>query len=467
VRLRGQLAAVALVAIATGIGAAARAHLAAPDFVMLYLLAIAVAAVRLGRGPSLVASALSVLSYDFFFVPPFHTFAVADARHWLTFATMFVVALIISALTLQVRRHEREALERERRTAALYSLSRAIGSAPGAEQAAAAISRHASETFGAGAAVVFDGAAVPSQGATCLPMRAGDQVLGTLVLQPAVSGDPEQRRLAEAFAAQAALGLERARLAEAARAAELRARTEEMRSSLLSAVSHDLRTPLGAITGAATTLRDAEAAIDPAQRAELVDAICVEAARLERLVANLLEMTKLESGALEVKREWVPLEELVGSALNRLEPELEGRPVRLAIPGELPLISADPVLLEQVFFNLLDNATKHTPPGTALEISARAAGGALEVEVSDRGPGLTPGTEARVFEKFFRRARGGAPGAGLGLSICRAVVEAHGGTISAANRDGGGATFRLALPFPAEAPELPPDLRPASEGPAR
>lgn len=344
------LATVALVALATGLGALAGEHFAAPDFVMLYLLAIVVAAARFGRGPSLLAATLSVLAYDFFFVPPFHTFAVADVRHLLTFATMFVVGLLISALTLRLRLHEREA-----------------------------------------------------------------------------------------------------------RTAELRARTEEMRSSLLSAVSHDLRTPLGAIKGAATTLRDGGAVIDPEQRAELVDTICQEAERLERFVVNLLDMTRLESGALEVKREWVSVEELVGSALTRLEEQLEGRPVRADIPAELPLIHADPVLLEQVLFNLLDNAAKHTPADGPIEIAARVSEGKMLIEVSDRGPGLPPGAEARVFEKFFRGAKSGVRGAGLGLAICGGIVQAHGGGITGETRADGGALFRVTLPLAGNAPLVPPE----------
>lgn len=349
------LATVALVALATATGAFLGDHLAAPDLVMLYLLVICVVATQFGRGPSLLACALSVPAFDYFFVPPFHTFVVADERYLLTFATLFVVGLLVSALTSRVRTQERDATEREKRTAA----------------------------------------------------------------------------------------------------AELRARTEEMRSSLLSAVSHDLRTPLAAITGAASTLREAHRDMSDAQRAELADTICEEAERLERFVVNLLEMTRLQAGALEVKREWVPLEELVGSALTRLEAQLGGRPVHAPLPADLPLISVDPVLLEQVFFNLLENAAKHTPPGSPIEITARAVDGQMTIEVSDRGPGLPAGAEARVFDKFYRAAPGGTRGAGLGLAICRGIVQAHGGTITARTRPEGGATFQIVLPLTGVAPSVP------------
>jgi K+-sensing histidine kinase KdpD len=325
-RVTRYVAALGLVAAATSIGALARGHLSEPDLVLLYLLAVVIAAARFGRGPSLVAATVSVLAFDFFLIPPYLTFLVHEKRYVLTFAIMLVVSLVTSGLSLRVT-------------------------------------------------------------------------------------------------------------------------TEERRSSLLSALSHDLRTPLAAITGAATTLRDESAAIDDAQRREMLDTICEEADRLERLVRNLLDMTRLESGALAVKRQWVPLEEIVGSALTRLESQLEGRPVRTDLPADLPLLSVDAVLLEQVFVNLLENAAKYTPPGSPVEIVARAGDGAIAIEVADRGPGIQSGDESRLFEKFFRGRHTGSTGAGLGLAICRGVVSAHGGTIVAANRTGGGAAFRMLVPI--------------------
>jgi K+-sensing histidine kinase KdpD len=329
---------IAFVAAVTAVGLPLRRNLAGPDLVMLYMLAIGASAVLFGRGPSIAGSALSVLAYDFFFVPPTHTFAIADQHYVLTFAMMFVVGLLTSGLTLRVRRGQVEA----------------------------------------------------------------------------------------------------------------------MRSALLSSVSHDLRTPLATITGAATTLRDEAGALADGQRSDLLDAICQEAERMERLVGNLLDMTRVQSGALQLKREWLPLEELVGSALTRLERQLGGRPVLTALSADLPLASVDPVLLEQVFVNLFENAAKHTPAGTSIEVSARASSGEMIIEVADRGPGLPPGSEERLFEKFFRGPR--VPptgGAGLGLAICDGVMRAHGGTIAAQNRSGGGALFRMRLPIPAGAPPMP------------
>jgi len=257
----------------------------------------------------------------------------------------------------------------------------------------------------------------------------------------------EHRAFLDAFARQVTLALERAQLSEEAKTSALRVRTEEMRSSLLSTVSHDLRTPLAAITGAGTALRDDQGRLGPEQRAELLDTICVEAQRMERLIGNLLDMVRLESGALALKCEWVPLEEIVGSALARLEPTISGREVILDLPDDLPLISVDPVLLEQVFVNLLDNALKYTPPESPIEIRARPRENVLEVEVADRGPGLPPGTEALVFGKFYRGRHPGVGGVGLGLPICQGIVQAHGGTIAAEKHREGGASFTIRLPL--------------------
>jgi len=490
--LIGYAAAVGLVAAATTVSFLGRKVFALPDEAMLYLLTIMVVAARFGRGASVLAAALSVGSYDFFFVPPFYTFAVSDTRHTLTFLMMFGVGLVISGFTLRIRRQEQEARSREEQTNALYGLSRELGAAVATDEVAEVIARQTAKVFECAAGVVLlggDGAlklaaeagslpfdaqeqavarwvleharpaglstdTLPGARVTCLPLASGPAVLGVLALgtRPPKSGFAEYRSFNDAFVRQCAMAVERARLAEDGRAAALRARTEEMRSSLLSAVSHDLRTPLAAITGAGTMLRDESVKPTPEQQAELLDTICEEAERLERLVTNLLDMTRIESGAVKVKREWVPLEELVTSALARLESKLEHRPITTDIPDDLPLISVDPVLFEQVFLNLFENAAKYTPRGSPLEIHAREQGTAVVVEVADRGPGLKPGEEAHIFEKFVRGARANGGGVGLGLAICRGIVESHGGTLSAENREGGGALFRITLPILGDAP---------------
>lgn len=498
---RDHALAAALVALVTGIGTVAR--MPPTELVMLYLLGVVIAAARFGRGPSLLAATLSILAFDFFFIPPTFTFNVSEDRHVLTFAIMLVVGLLTSSLTVRIRKQEREARASEERIATLYQLSRDLTAAVDAEQAAQATVRRAAEMCAGAAAVLVADAAAPdglrtlahtgpgltlngperdqiaralsqptgggtrdaeidaASGArlTWVTLTSNSEAFGVLVLAPRgrkLSHEP--RALLDAFARLAALALERARLAKRAEEAAVRAHTEETRSSLLSAVSHDLRTPLAAITGAGTTLRDQGASLDDAQRADLLDTICEEADRLERLVRNLLDLTRLESDALEVRREWIPLEEIVGSALMRLDARLDGRPIKTDLPADLPLISVDAVLVEQALVNLLENAAKYTPAGTEIAIAARVDESSVAIDVADRGPGLAAGDEARIFDKFFRGRNAGTTGAGLGLAICRGVAHAHRGTLVAVTRPDGGALFRMTLPRIGQAPAPPPEL---------
>jgi two-component system sensor histidine kinase KdpD len=265
----------------------------------------------------------------------------------------------------------------------------------------------------------------------------------------------QARAARDAVEAQLALAMERAELAEETQKARREVEVEQLRSSLLSSVSHDLRTPLAVITGAASTLLESPSSVDEATRRELVQTILEESERLNRLIRNLLDMTRLESGAVKVNKEWLPLEEVVGAVLNRSEPRLKTRDVRTKLPDDLPLVPFDAVLIDVVLTNLLENAMKYG--ADPIEINATLLPAELVVEVSDRGPGLPPGEEARVFEKFQRAASDAeATGVGLGLAICRAIVAAHGGRIWAENRPGGGASFRFALPIEGEAPKLAP-----------
>lgn len=473
-----------------------RATLDLPDLEMVFLLTVMIAAIWFGRGPSIVAAAIGVASYDFFFVPPYFTMSIEDSRYFLTFGMMFGVGFAMSELAARLKRQERAAVSREERTAALYELTRELAQTDVPTQIANVASRHASSTFGAKAIVFAVGEGnelqqigalpedtrlndkdvgvakwtyehrdiaglgtdtLPGAGALCAPLLVGPSRLGVLALVPRDKGTltADQRAFLDVFCRQTAAALERARLAEDAKRAELRAQTEEMRSSLLSAVSHDLRTPLASITGAATSLRD-DTALSTETRGELVETIVDEAERLERLVANLLDMTRLESGGLALKRDWVPLDEMIGSALTRLETRLGAREVSVAIAPEVPLVLVDPVLFEQVFVNLLENAVKYTPKGSPLEVLARKDGERVEIEVRDRGEGLPKDSVERVFDKFYRGPHVGVSGAGLGLPICKGIVEAHGGTLRAENRAGGGATFRISLPSGGTPPSLAP-----------
>ncbi|HEX5136124.1 MAG TPA: ATP-binding protein, partial [Planctomycetota bacterium] len=256
-----------------------------------------------------------------------------------------------------------------------------------------------------------------------------------------------------------ALALDRTILAEEAAEATLAAERELTRSGLLSAVSHDVRTPLASIQGSATALIEEGDRMPPEARRELLDTIREEAARLGRLVGDLLDLTRLESEGPRVRKGWHPVEELVGAALSRLDARLKGREVRVELPKEVLLVEADPLLVEQVLWNLVENATKHTPPGTPIEVGAGQVDGGVAIVVADRGPGIPPGEEQRIFEKFYRTADGQrTPGAGLGLAICHAAAKAHGGWIRAENRPEGGARFVFFLPSGAEPPA------PAAEG---
>jgi two-component system sensor histidine kinase KdpD len=302
-------------------------------------------------------------------------------------------------------------------------------------------------------------ATLPGASALWLPLAAPRGPIGALGVRSAdrhAFDEPEALHQLETFANQTAVAVERARLADEAQAAHVHVETERLRSSLLSSVSHDLRTPLATITGAASTLLDRGPALDSATGRELLQSIREEGERLNRLVQNLLQMTRLEAGALEVRRQWHPLDELVGAALTRLGSRLAGRQIVTRVPPDLPLVPVDDVLIEQVLINLLDNALRYTPAGSPITILATATEQAVTVEVADHGPGLPRGDEQRVFEKFYRGETDGARGTGLGLAIARGIVTAHGGRIWAQNLPEGGVAFLFTLPITEQPPAAVP-----------
>ncbi len=478
----------------TGIAALMRPYVTVVDAAMVYLLGIVLVSSRTGKGPSLLATFLSVAAYDFFFIPPFYTFTVNDVRYFLTFIVMFVIAFVISTLTLRIRHQAEAARQRERRTAALYSLSRKLVHERGIEQLSAITIKHISDVFSCHVIVFVPDewgkltipATVPGTSALdqkemsvaqwCfdhrqraglgtdtlsgsealyLPLAAASKTVGVIGVMPGGGHffDQEQIHILESFANQTAMAIERASLAEEAQQALLKAETETLRNTLLSSVSHDLRTPLAAITGAASTLLQKDVAFGVAERQELVQTIYEEAEHLNQIIRNVLNMTRLEAGAITVKKEWQPLEEIIGAVLDRLSDKIKDRALKIRLPEDLPLLSFDPLLIEQVLMNLLDNAIKYTPQRTPIELSAAARDGEVVVELEDRGPGIPPGEEERIFEKFVRASSTGG-GIGLGLTICKAVITAHGGRIWAENRPGGGAIFRFTLPV-GEQPLLP------------
>jgi two-component system sensor histidine kinase KdpD len=476
-------------------------HFLAPtNLIMVYLLGVVIVAMRFGRGPSVLASLLSVAAFDFFFIPPFLTFAVEDTQYVFTFAVMLGTALTISTLTTRVTFQAESARKRERRTASLYAISHQLAAARTPEQIAQAAVRHVAEAVDAKVAIllvnsgdgqlaainaaaegfdpgphdeavarwVFDHgetaghctATLPGSAGLYLPLLASHGTVGVLGVLPNRawrSLEPERLHLLETLAGLIALAVERVQLAAEAARIRVQMETEKLRSSLLSAVSHDLRTPLSVITGAASTLLDGSDTIQPNLRRELLESILDEAGHLNRLVANLLDMTRLEAGAIEVHKEWQSVEEIVGAALGRTSQQLKGHSIVTHVQPELPFVPMDDLLIEQVLANLLENAAKYSPPGAPIELTGFANDTTLTVEVADHGPGLPPTDLNRVFEKFYRAANSsGRPGAGLGLAICRGIIELHGGQIEAENRPGGGTVFRFTLPLATTQPEIPP-----------
>jgi two-component system sensor histidine kinase KdpD len=485
-RKREWLWSVLMVASCTGIAKLMVPYFERLDVAMVYLLGVVITASRTSTWPSLFATVMSIAAFDFFFIPPYYSFAVSDVRYMLTFAVMFIVSFVISRLTLRVRRQAESARLRERRTASLYNLSRDLVRERGTQRLSEIAIKHIGEMFDSQIAILIPderNRLVPTVGgpaaftpdqqelsvaqwvhehrqpaglstdtlpgakALYLPLVASGGVVGVVGILPKTETEgfePEQFHYLEAFANQTAIAIERSFLGEAAQRALLKAEKESLRNTLLSSISHDLRTPLSAITGAATTLLQKDVAFDRSTRAELLQTIQEEAEHLNRIIKNVLDMTRLESGAITVNKEWQPLEEIVGAVLNRLGERLNDHPVKVILQRNLPLVPFDSLLLEQVFMNLFDNAIKYSPKGTPLELSASESFYTVTVELADRGPGIPSGEEERIFEKFVR-GRGTGGGVGLGLAICRTIIEAHGGKIWAENREGGGAVFRFTL----------------------
>ena len=489
--------AVAATALCTLLGMAMSPLFELVNIAMVYLLAGVLLAVRFGRGPAMLASILNVAAFDFFFVPPQLTFAISDVQYLITFAIMLGVALVTSNLTASVRLQARVAGHRERRTALLYAMSRELAATRGTEAMARVAVKHVSEVFDSQVVVLLPGAdgrirhpsgesisgslhgadlalaqwvqdhgqeaglgtdTLPGAEILYLPLKGSQAMLGVLAVLPAHARRvllPEQFHLLETFAAQVALALERAQLARQAHRASLDAETEGLRNALLASISHDLRTPLAVISGASSSLAERGERLAPEERRALAHSIFEQSQQMAQLIANVLQMTRLEAGAIALARDWHALGEIAGSALARLRERLAGHHVLVELDGALPLVRVDATLLEQVFANLLENAAKFTPRGTTVRLRAERRAGELLVSVEDDGPGLPPGDPEQLFAKFYRGAAEGAiAGAGLGLAICRAIVGLHGGAIRAERLPGGGAAFRFTLPLE-EAPGVP------------
>jgi two-component system, OmpR family, sensor histidine kinase KdpD len=474
----------------TAIAAVMYSYFALTNLVMVYLLGATIAALKLGRGPASAAAVANVLAFDFFFVPPRYSFAVADFQYVVTFGVMLAVALIIATLVASVRAQTRVAGTRERRTALLYAMSRELVSTRSLEDLAHVAVKHVAETFASRTVVlvpdangrlryphvapivgslpgadlsiaqwVYDNSTpaglgtdtLPATLAQYLPLKGSDHALGVLAVEPTQRRRlllPEQRHLIETFAAQIALALERARLQEEAEQSRVSAETEGIRNTLLASISHDLRTPLAVIAGASSALSDPSMSFDPEARRSLSAQIEGKSKEMAEIISNVLDLIRLESGQFSLRLDSVMIEDLVNSALQRLSTRLLDHSVEVRFPADLPPAHVDGSLVLQIFTNLLENVVKHTPAGTKVIVTAALEGAFLRVNIDDTGPGLPPGDLERLFAKFHRgRDESSAGGAGLGLSICRAIVTAHGGQINASQRPGGGARFSFTLPL--------------------
>jgi two-component system sensor histidine kinase KdpD len=487
---RGYLEVFGALALVTSIAPLLRDRIDLTNIVMLYLIVVVWAAVRSGRGPAVVAAIVGVGLFDFVCVPPYYTFAVSDTQYLMTFTVMLIVALTIAQLTAGIRYQGRVATHRERRAAALYALSRELSGALTPAQIGEIAIQHVETVFEASAALLLPGRdekvgvarrserepriepdlsvaqwvhdhwqpaglgtdTLAGTAIHYVPLRAPVRNRGVLALLPRnerLIFVPEQQRLLETFAAQIALALERVHFVEVAQEAELGMASEQLRNSLLASISHDLRTPLAVLAGAASSLAEHGETLSDSARKDLTETIYDQAMHMSELTANVLDMVRLETGKAKVNLQWHPFEEVVGAVLQRMRALLHGRRVDVRVDESRPLVWLDGVLIGRVLANLLDNAIKYTPAGTPIEIRAVSEDARLVVSVSDHGPGLAAGDEERVFDKFYRaHPEGATGGAGLGLAICRAVVEAHRGSIRADNRAEGGARFTFALPQP-------------------
>jgi two-component system, OmpR family, sensor histidine kinase KdpD len=473
-------------------------HIELTNIVMLFLLGVLFVAYRFGRGPAVLMAFLGVASFDVFFVPPRLTLGVSDVQYLLTFAVMLVVGLVTGHLTAGLRYQARMATYREERTHSLYEAAKALSSALVEQQVVDVCGLFLRSGFDAKSIVLLpnasdklepppaahDGApaydlavaqwcydknepagagsdTLPAAAQLYLPLKAPIRAHGVLVIEPENTQQlllPEQRRLLDTFAALVAIALERVHFVSVAQETLVRMESERLRNTLLAALSHDLRTPLTSLVGMAETL-SLELSSARLPLADKADVIRTQALRITDLVNNLLDMAKLHSGDVKPEKDWQSFEEIVAGALRILEPSLKTRPLQVALAKDMPLIRCDAILIERVLANLLDNALKYTPAGTAIGIRAEPVDDELRVEVWDEGPGIPPGKERAIFEKFARGQKESAiTGAGLGLAICDVIVKAHGGRIWAENRVPRGARFIFTLPV-----ELQPAVEPEGQ----
>jgi two-component system, OmpR family, sensor histidine kinase KdpD len=489
-RWRRYLLGLALVVLSSLLGLAVRTHVSPTSIVMIYLVSVIISAFYLGLGPSILVSIIGVITFDLFLIPPYLSFTVEHAEYASTLIVLLLISIVISFLTSRVRRQTRVARHRESETATLYALSRNLTTTMELEATVQAIIGSARETFGRDAVIFLPDAqnketlkphakspnlsidknevaaavwsfqhqktvgqgtdTLPNAKARYLPLNTARGVVGVMALWVSDTASQltmEQTRLLEAFADLAAVAIERTQLAEEARNAQILAATEKLQTALLNSISHDLRTPLVSIIGVLSSLQEEGMGLDDAARRNLIQVATEEAERLNHLIANLLDVSRIEAGAMRISRQPSDVQDIVGVALERLGSPSGKRPIKVNIPAEPPFVSVDFGLMVQALVNVLDNALKYSPPDSPIDISGRQVDRQVEIQVADRGIGIPPEDLQRVFDKFYRVHRpDNVTGTGLGLSISKGIVEAHGGRIVAENRPGGGTIIRLTLP---------------------
>lgn len=468
------------------------------NIVMLYLLAVMFAAFKFGRNPAIAAAVLGVALFDFFFVAPRMNMAVSDLQYLITFGVMLAVATTTAHLTSTLRFQRDVARSRERRISSLYVMARELSAVLTAEQIEAIAQNFVQQGFQAQAVLLQQGMqdklaapanvpanmpldiaiaqwaldhneaaglgtdTLPSAPVLYLPLQAPMRTRGILAVQPRRQPwlpSPEQERLLQAGASLVAIAIERLHYTEVAQGALLQMESEQLRNKLLAAVSHDLRTPLTALVGLADTLVMAQTPSTSPEQAELAHAIREEALRTSAMVHNLLDMARLQSGNITLHKEWQPLEEVAGTALQARASVLAAHHIQVQLPHDLPLLEFDAVLIERALCNLLENAAKYTPAGSTITLSAKAQAGYMHISLCDNGPGVPQGKEKFVFEKFTRGQEESAiPGVGLGLAIVTAIAEAHKGRAWAEPRAGGGSCFIMTLPL-GTPPPLPEEAQ--------
>jgi len=457
---------------------------------MVFLLGVVFIATRFGRGPSIFASFLGVAIYDLLFVPPYFSFSVSDSQYLVTLLAMLTVAMLISNLMANVRSQAKVAGHRERRATVLYAMSKELTASQSEEEIVRTAVHHFYTEFGSRNVILFPDAngrmvhpsgkelpeslhgadlsvaqwvmdhneiagqgthTLPGAEAIYFPLSNKETMLGVLVLLPVNLRRvflPEQQKLLETLLGQIAQAIIRLRLTEQARKTQVEMEAERLRNSLLSSISHDLRTPLATIVGSASTLVEDDNSLKPEDKRELNRAIYEEAQRMSSLVNNILDMARLDAGKVEPNKQWYPLDEIIGVVLNRLQKSLTGRRMTIKLPPGMLMVYVDAVMIEQVLINLLENALRYTPDNSPLEITAVISADSVKISVADYGQGLPEGGETKLFEKFYRvRNEAAQSGVGLGLAICKAIIEVHGGSIHAQNRPEGGAVFSFIIPL--------------------